>query len=83
MIFNYITKCFSGTLLEDATEGKPIWVHLNKLPILPMQGSKRRRFPLLFEDGTFEIHVEWNNENNKEGKVTIKKTKIRIIGAII
>lgn len=35
MIFNYITKCFSGSLLEDAPEGKPIWVHINKLPSLP------------------------------------------------
>ncbi len=56
MKFNYITKCFSGTLLEDAPEGKAIWVHINKLTSLPMQGSIRRRFPLLFEDGIFEIH---------------------------
>ncbi|MCR6096254.1 8-oxo-dGTP diphosphatase [Salipaludibacillus agaradhaerens] len=74
MIFNYITKCFSGTLLEDTHEGKPVWVNKNEIPNLSMQGSIRRRFPLFFEDGTFEIQVEWDNEKNQEGEVTIKKT---------
>jgi len=27
-----------------------------------------------FKDGTFEIQVEWNHEENKEGKVTIRNT---------
>jgi 8-oxo-dGTP diphosphatase len=48
-----------------------------------MQDSIRRRFPLFFDEGTFEIHVESDNENNQEAEVTIKKTKIRIKGAII
>jgi len=74
MIFNYITKDFKGELLEDAVEGKPIWVSIEEAYSLPMQASIRRRFPLFFEEGTFNIHVEWNHEENREGKVTIAKT---------
>lgn len=74
MIFNYVTKCFSGTLLEDSPEGKPVWVNINEVPNIPMQGSIRRRFPLFFEEGTYEIQVEWDNEKNQEGIVSIKKT---------
>lgn len=74
MIFNYITKNFTGELLEYAPEGKAVWVNIKEAYALPMQESIRRRFPLFFEDGTFEIQVEWNHEENKEGKVTIKKT---------
>ncbi|CAG9610512.1 8-oxo-dGTP diphosphatase [Pseudoneobacillus rhizosphaerae] len=74
MIFNYITKDFKGELLEDAPEGKAVWVDIEEAYSLPMQESIRRRFPLFFEDRTFEIQVEWNHEENKEGKVTIKNT---------
>jgi 8-oxo-dGTP diphosphatase len=74
IIFNYITRTFSGTLLEHSPEGKPVWVHINEVPSLPMQRSIRRRFPFFFEEGTFEIQVEWDHENNQEGKVSIKKT---------
>ena len=74
MIFNYITSCFSGTLLANAPEGKPVWVHINDISTLPMQDSIRRRFPLFFEEGTFEIQVEWDNKNNQEGKITVKTT---------
>ena len=74
IIFNYITNCFSGTLLENTPEGKPVWVHIDEIAKLPMQTSIRRRFPFFFEEGTFEIQVEWDNENNQDGKVIIKKT---------
>ncbi len=74
MIFNYITKDFKGELLEDAPEGKAVWVNIREAYNLPMQESIRRRFPLFFKEGTFEIQVEWNHAENKEGKVTIKKT---------
>jgi 8-oxo-dGTP diphosphatase len=75
MIFNYITKDFKGELLlEDALEGKAVWVSIEEAYALPMQTSIRRRFPLFFENGTFEIQVEWNHEENQEGKVTIKNT---------
>ncbi len=74
MIFNYITKDFKGELLENAPEGKAVWVQIEEACQLPMQESIRRRFPLFFEDGTFEIQVEWDHEENKEGKVTIRNT---------
>ncbi|MDY0407480.1 8-oxo-dGTP diphosphatase [Virgibacillus soli] len=74
MIFNYITDDFTGELLADSPEGKPVWVHINDAYDLPMQTSIRRRFPLFFEDGTFEIHVKWDHVNDREEKVTIRKT---------
>ena len=74
MIFNYITQKYEGDLLENCPEGKAEWIHINEAYHLPMQPSIKRRFPLFFEEGTFEIHVEWNHEDNKEGKVTIRRT---------
>jgi len=49
-------------------------VNIEEAYHLPMQPSIRRRFPLFFKDGTFEIQVEWNHEENIEGKVWIKNT---------
>lgn len=69
MIFNYLTYDFKGVLLE---EGKATWVNIKDAYNLPLQKSIRRGLPLFFEDGTFEIHVEWNNEENKEGQVLIR-----------
>lgn len=74
MIFNYITKDYKGELLEDAPEGKAVWVEIERAYNLPMQASIRRRFPLFFKEGTFEIQVEWNHEENQEGKITIRNT---------
>lgn len=74
MIFNYITKDFEGELLENPPEGKLVWVNLEDAPNLPMQESIRRRFPLFFEEGTFEIQVEWNNKENREERVTVRNT---------
>lgn len=74
MIFNYITKEFKGEILENPPEGKLVWVNIEEAYNLPMQDSIRRRFPLFFEDGTFEIQVTWNQVENIEGKVSIKKT---------
>ncbi|WP_017154601.1 8-oxo-dGTP diphosphatase [Bacillus bingmayongensis] len=74
MIFNYFTRDFKGDLLKDSPEGKAVWVNINEAYNLPMQKSIRRRFPLFFEEGTFEIQVEWDHEKNQEGLVTIKRT---------
>jgi 8-oxo-dGTP diphosphatase len=74
MIFNYITNDFKGELIEDAPEGKLVWVNIEDVQRLPMQESIRRRFPLFFQEGTFEIQVEWDHKENKEGKVTIRNT---------
>jgi hypothetical protein len=45
---------------------KATWVNIKDAYNLPMQKSIRRRFPLFFEDGIFEIHVEWNNKKTKK-----------------
>ncbi|MBM6619557.1 8-oxo-dGTP diphosphatase [Bacillus suaedaesalsae] len=74
MIFNYITKEFHGELPVDGPEGKAVWVNIEEAYTLPMQESIRRRFPLFFKDGTFEIQVQWDQEENKEGKVTVVYT---------
>ncbi|MEH7884284.1 8-oxo-dGTP diphosphatase [Bacillus sp. JJ1609] len=74
MIFNYITTDFKGELIESGPEGRAVWVNIEEAYHLPMQNSIKRRFPLFFQDGTFEIQVEWNPEENIEGKVSIKST---------
>lgn len=74
MIFNYLTRDFSGELLKNPPEGKLEWVNIKEAMNLPMQKSFQRRFPLFFEEGIFEIHVEWDDINNQEGKVTINRS---------
>lgn len=74
MIFNYISSTYTGELLENAPEGKPVWVSIEEAAQLPMMDSIKRRFPLFFEEGTFEIQVEWDNEKDQEGKVTVRRT---------
>jgi 8-oxo-dGTP diphosphatase len=74
MIFHYITSDFEGSLNANNREGNPVWISIDQLDKIPMQPSIRRRIPLFFEEGTFEIQVEWDNVMNIEGKVTIKKT---------
>ncbi|MGE7625400.1 hypothetical protein ACQKMD_21095, partial [Viridibacillus sp. NPDC096237] len=69
MIFNYITKEFEGELLEDAPEGKAVWGDIEKAYKLPMQTSIRRRFPLFFKDGTFEIQLNGTTKKIKKGKL--------------
>ncbi|MBM7578650.1 8-oxo-dGTP diphosphatase [Jeotgalibacillus terrae] len=74
MIFNYLSKSFTGELLEHSPEGKPVWVTIEEAYKLPMMDSIRRRFPLFFEEGTFEVQVEWDNERDQEGKMTVRRT---------
>lgn len=74
MIFNYLTKDFKGELIERGPEGRAVWCTIDEAGELPMQASIRRRFPLFFQDGTFEIQVEWNHEQDCEGRVSIKNT---------
>ncbi|MFE0558902.1 8-oxo-dGTP diphosphatase [Paenibacillus sp. NPDC058910] len=71
IILNYLTNDFSGELLSDFTEGIPEWVKISDLEHLPMQQSIRRRMPYFFQDGTFEIHVVWEDG---EKEVHIRET---------
>ncbi|MGG4341265.1 8-oxo-dGTP diphosphatase [Paenibacillus lautus] len=71
IILNYLTNDFSGELLSDFTEGIPEWVKISDLEDLPMQQSIRRRMPYFFQDGTFEIHVVWEDG---EKEVHVRET---------
>lgn len=71
IIYNYITQDFSGEIITNSTEGRPEWINIDELDSMPMQQSIRRRLPYFFKDGTFEIHVVWD-EGEKE--VHIRET---------
>ncbi|MCR2806670.1 8-oxo-dGTP diphosphatase [Paenibacillus soyae] len=72
MVFNYVAQQFSGELLHNPPEGELVWVDVNEALQLPMQPWFRRRFPLFFEAGTFEISVVWDESRQCaiEDKVT-------------
>jgi 8-oxo-dGTP diphosphatase len=74
MIFNYITTDFEGELMENPPEGELKWIEIDELSQVPMQTSIKRRIPLFFEEGTFEIQVVWDEETNSEKEVTIRRT---------
>lgn len=62
MVFHYIVHQFEGELLADPPEGKLAWVHMNEALHLPMQEWFKRRFPLFFMPGSFEISVIWDEQ---------------------
>ncbi|MFD1018384.1 8-oxo-dGTP diphosphatase [Thalassobacillus hwangdonensis] len=74
IIFHYYTKDFEGKILEYPPEGKVDWYPIESLEELPMQESFRRRIPYLLKEGTFEIQVEWDEENNREGRIQVSNT---------
>ncbi|KHE71433.1 8-oxo-dGTP diphosphatase [Halobacillus sp. BBL2006] len=65
MIFNYITSDYSGELLNNPPEGSLHWVDINEVDPVLMQSSFRKRLPYFFKEGTFEIHVEWDEEKDR------------------
>lgn len=75
MVFNYLTHKFSGELLPDPPEGEIEWVDRDVALDLPMQPWFKRRFPLFFEDGTFEISVVWDETNR-----CVREDKCRRLG---
>ncbi|MHB1684540.1 MAG: NUDIX domain-containing protein [Bacilli bacterium] len=74
MVFNYLTSCFEGELLENPPEGELAWVRIDDALNLPMQPWFKRRFPLFFEEGTFEIHKVWDEEN----KIILKESVTKL-----
>ncbi|WKA54651.1 8-oxo-dGTP diphosphatase [Planococcus shixiaomingii] len=62
MVFNYLATEFEGELLEAPPEGELAWVPVAEAVNLPMQPWFKRRFPLFFEEGTFEIYQNWDGE---------------------
>ncbi len=73
MIFHYLTDDFEGELLAQPPEGELVWVDKKDLSSLPMQDSVRRRIPYFFQEGTFEIHVEWDGIKDGEREVRIRE----------
>lgn len=73
MVFNYITKKYEGELLQNPPEGELAWVKISEALDLPMQSWFKRRFPLFFEAGTFEISIVWDGEIEKPIEEKIKK----------
>ncbi|UVI30872.1 8-oxo-dGTP diphosphatase [Paenibacillus spongiae] len=72
MVFNYTATVFEGELLHQPPEGELEWVPISEALELPMQPWFKRRFPYFFEKGTFEIHVEWDEDNNRPIRETVK-----------
>ncbi|MBT2689183.1 8-oxo-dGTP diphosphatase [Bacillus sp. ISL-47] len=73
IVFNYLADSFEGTLLADPPEGELQWVSRKDAMELPMQDWFKRKLPLFFKEGTFEIHSEWEAEQELEGD---SKTRI-------
>ncbi|WP_264740971.1 8-oxo-dGTP diphosphatase [Cytobacillus firmus] len=67
MVFNYLADSFEGSLLADPPEGELQWVSRQDAIDLPMQDWFKRKLPLFFEEGTFEIHSVWDEEQKTEG----------------
>nr|WP_054950201.1 8-oxo-dGTP diphosphatase [Numidum massiliense] len=73
MVFNYLATSFEGELLPFPPEGELKWVPISEAMNLPMQGWFKRRFPLFFEEGTFEIYEVWDEGAKKTVKESVKK----------
>ncbi|TBL79417.1 8-oxo-dGTP diphosphatase [Paenibacillus thalictri] len=70
MVFNYLADSFEGELLENPPEGELKWIPIKEALDYPMQSWFKRRFPLFFEEGTFEIYEIYDQAE----KVTIKES---------
>ncbi|WP_136604890.1 8-oxo-dGTP diphosphatase [Paenibacillus dokdonensis] len=73
MVFNYLAISFEGELLENPPEGELRWVPIQEATSLPMQDWFKRRFPLFFDEGTFEIYEVYDMENKVTLKESVKK----------
>lgn len=73
MVFNYLVTKFEGKLLSNPPEGELKWVDIQETSNLPMQPWFKRRLPLFFEKGTFEISVVWDEDSKSaiEDKVKL------------
>jgi 8-oxo-dGTP diphosphatase len=60
-------------LLSNPPEGELQWVKIEEALDLPMQPWFKKRFPLFFEEGTFEIHDLWDDEEKQSIKEVVTK----------
>lgn len=72
MVFNYLVKEYKGELLSNPPEGELHWININEALELPMQPWFKRRLPLFFEKGTFEISVVWDEDSKRSIEDKIK-----------
>ncbi|WP_270180685.1 8-oxo-dGTP diphosphatase [Alkalihalobacillus sp. CinArs1] len=75
IVFNYLVRNFTGTLLSNPPEGELKWVSRKDMMSLPMQNWFKRRLPKFFEEGTFEVSVEYEKGNTNPLKETIRNLK--------
>lgn len=74
MVFNYLATSYEGELLHNPPEGELEWIPIKEALRYPMQPWFQRRFPLFFEEGTFEIYEIWDEEEQMTLKETVKRT---------
>lgn len=72
MVFNFLATSYEGELLENPPEGELLWVPIDEALNLPMQDWFKRRFPLFFEDGTFEIYAMYDQQKQETIKTAVK-----------
>jgi 8-oxo-dGTP diphosphatase len=73
MVFNYLARSYEGELLQNPPEGELLWVNITEALELPMHPWFKRRFPLFFESGTFEISTLWGEDSQKPLEEKVKK----------
>lgn len=74
MVFNYIATEFEGECTDNPPEGELHWVRIDDALNLPMQDWFKRRFPLFFKPGTFEIHAVSDPEHNQDEQLMVTLT---------
>jgi len=66
IVFNYLAQNYTGELLDNPPEGELAWIEVNEALKLPMQPWFKRRFPLFFEEGTFDLSIVWDEDTLSE-----------------
>lgn len=72
MVFNYVATSYEGELLKQPPEGALLWVEREKVLDLPAQSWFKRRFPLFFRPGIFEVSFIWDNARRELLGETVK-----------
>lgn len=72
MVFNYLATSFEGELLPNPPEGELLWVPIDEALNLPMQDWFKRRFPLFFQPGTFEMSFVWDSASRRTLSETVR-----------
>lgn len=69
LVFNYISKSFSGTMLPSSEEGNLLWIHPEKFCHYKFAEGMEQRFKLFTNDKPEEMFVEWTEE---KGYIEVK-----------